>query len=143
MIDEARKILKEDSHLIVIDNPDNIDFKDWKVINKIDFGIILPTVFKAEDDSWPCSFYIMVCPLILNLSSLLLVSPECPEYLVVDPEDIEEPIVDYLKRTNSVNNFSIIKDPDYNDLNLINSNYLIGKEGNELFSDISYQFPLR
>ena len=81
----------------------------------------------------------MVCPLILNLSSLLLVSPECPEYLVIDPEDIEEPIVDYLKRTYGVDNFSIIKDPDYNDL--IDSNYLIGKEGNELFSDISYQFP--
>ena len=78
---------------------------------------------------------------MLNLSSLLLVSPECPEYLVMDSDDIEEPIVDYLKRTNSVDNFSIIGDPDYNDL--IDNNYLIGKGGNGLFSDISYQFPSR
>lgn len=140
MIDEARKILKEDSHLIVIDNSNNIDFKDWKIIKKIDFGIILPTIFKT-DDSWPCSFYVMVCPLMLNLNSLLLVSPECPEYLIIDSEDIEEPIVNYLKRTNTTNNFSIIKDP-YNDL-LIDDDYLIGGGGKNIFSDISYQFPLR
>lgn len=141
MIDEARKILKEDSHLIVIDNPNNIDFKDWKIIKKIDFGIILPTIFKTDDDSWPCSFYVMVCPLMLSLSSLLLVSPECPEYLIIDSEDIEEPIVNYLKRINHTDNFSIIKDP-YNDL-LIDDGYLIGRGGKNIFNDISYQFPSR
>ena len=80
------------------------DLSEYKVLGKIKGGERNITVFKTDDKAWISEFKIALIPIAttdncFENNTLILVSPECPEYYIMNKEEILNMMTELMEDT--------------------------------------------